>query len=67
MRGPVKTHRKPVNCKGVSIKGISFDGKTRVTINFAKPHKGAIKVTVLGNILATDGASSHINFSAVVD
>ncbi len=65
--GAVKKHRKTVYTKGLGIKGISFDGNTRVTINFAKPYKGAVKLTVAGSILAADGASSDTNYSAVVD
>jgi hypothetical protein len=64
--GAVKKHRKTVYSKGVRIKGISFDGNTRVTINLAKPYKGAVKVTVHGGILATDGASSSGDFAAIV-
>jgi uncharacterized delta-60 repeat protein len=65
--GAVKTRHKTVYTKAVRIKRISFDGATRVTINFAIPYKGAVKLTILGSILALDGASSDINFSAVVD
>ena len=50
MLGAVKKHKKTVYTKGVAIKGISFDGNTHVTINFAKPYKGAVKLTVLGGI-----------------
>jgi hypothetical protein len=64
--GAVKKHRKTLYTKGVSIKGISFDGNTRVRINLAKPYKGTVKVTVHSDILATDGASSSGDFSAVV-
>ena len=46
---------------------IGFHGNTRVTINLAKPYKGAVKLTVLGGILAADGASGNVDFSAVVD
>ena len=65
--GAVKKHRKTVYSKRVGIKGIGFDGNTRVTINFAKPYKGAVKLIVAGGILAADGASSDVDFSAVVD
>jgi hypothetical protein len=65
--GAVTKHHKTVYTKAVRIKRISFDGATRVTINFAIPYKGAVKLTILGSILALDGASSDINFSAVVD
>jgi len=65
--GSVKKHRKTVYGKGVGIKGVTFDGNTRVTINLARPYKGAVKATVLGRILAADGASNDIDFSAVAD
>ncbi len=65
--GAVKKHHKTVYSKAVRIKGISFDGGSRVTINFAKPYKGAVQVTVHGGIRAADGASSSGDSSAVVD
>ncbi len=64
--GAVTKHNKTVYTEAVRIKGISFDGQTRVTINLAKPYKGAVKVTVLAGIPAANGASSDANFSAVV-
>jgi hypothetical protein len=65
--GAVKKHRKTVYTKRVGIKGIGFDGNSRVTISLAKPYKGAAKLTVAGDILADDGASSDVDFTAVVD
>ncbi len=65
--GAAKKHGKVVYSKVVRIKGITFDGNARVTIQFAKPYKGAVRATVVGRILAADGASSDINYSAVVD
>ena len=65
--GAVKKHKKTVYTKGVGIKGITIDGNTHVTINFAKPYKGAVKLTVLRGILAADGALSSGEFSAIVD
>jgi probable HAF family extracellular repeat protein len=65
--GAVKKHHKTIYSKAARIKGISFEGGSRVTINLAKPYKGAVKVTVHGGILAADGASSSGDFSAVVD
>ena len=65
--GAVKKHRKAVYSKVIRIKGISLDGGTHVTVNFAKPYKGAVKLTVHGGILAADGASSSGDFSEVVD
>ncbi len=64
--GAVKKHHKTVYSKVMRIKGISFDGGTRVTVNLAKPYKGAVKLTIHGGILAADGASSNVDFSAVV-
>jgi hypothetical protein len=64
--GAVKKHRKVAYTKGVGIKGISFDGNTRVTINFTKPYNGAVKLTVHGGIRAVDGAVSGGDFSAIV-
>jgi uncharacterized delta-60 repeat protein len=65
--GAMKKHRKTVYSKSVAIKGIGFDGNSHVTIDLAKPYKGAVMVTVLGGILAANGASSIGDFSAVVD
>jgi hypothetical protein len=65
--GAVKKHHRTVYAKAVRIKGISFDGQTRVTLNLAKPYKGDVKVTVLAGIPAADGASSTSDYSAVVD
>ena len=65
--GAVKKHKKTVYTKRVGIKGISIDGNTRVTINFAKPYNGAVKLTIQSGILAADGASSSGEFSAIVD
>jgi hypothetical protein len=67
MLGTVKKHRKAVYSKRVGIKGIGLDGNSRVTISFAKPYKGAVKLTAAEGILAADGASSDVDFSAVVD
>jgi hypothetical protein len=61
--GSEKKHRKTVYSKRVGIKGVTFDGHTRVTINFAKPYKGAVQATVFGRILAAEGASNDISFS----
>jgi probable HAF family extracellular repeat protein len=64
--GAAKRRGKTVYTKRVAIKGIGFDGSTRVTIKLARPYKGAVQVTVRGGILAADGASSG-GFSTVVD
>ncbi len=65
--GAVKKHHNTVYTRALRIKGISFDGQTRVTIKLAKPYKGAVKVTVLPGIPAADGAFSITNYSAVVN
>lgn len=65
--GAVKKHKKTVYTKGVEIKDVTFDGNTHVTIKLAKPYKGAVKLTVAGGILSANGASSDVDFSAVVD
>ncbi len=64
--GAAKKHGKTVYTKGVGKWTISFDGNSKVTIKLAKPFKGAVKVTVHGGILASDGASSDGDFSEVV-
>jgi hypothetical protein len=65
--GSVKKHRKTVYSSKVGIKTVTFDGNAQVTIKFARPYKGAVKATVLGRVLAADGASGDINYSAVVN
>jgi hypothetical protein len=56
-----------IDRKVVRVREISFDGGTRVSINLAKPYKGAIKVAVHGGIRATDDASSGGDLSVVID
>jgi titin len=64
--GAVKKHKKTVYTKLVRIKGITFDGNSRVTINLAKPYKGVVQVTVLAGVVAANGTSSSTSFSAIV-
>jgi hypothetical protein len=64
--GAVKKHKKIVFSKTVRIQGIHFDGNTDVTIHLVKPYKGAVQVTVLAGIPASNGSSSRASFSAVV-
>jgi hypothetical protein len=64
--GAVKKHRKTVYTKSVRIAGITFDGQSRVTIKLAKPHKGAVQVTVLAGLRAADGASSTNEYAVVL-
>jgi hypothetical protein len=64
--GGVKKHQKIVDRQPPSIQGVSLAGNTRVAITLAMPYDGALRVTVHGGIVATDGTSSHGNFSAVV-
>ena len=64
--GSVKKQGKTAYSAVLGIKGISFDGKTRVTITLTKLYKGAVKLTVHGGIMATNGASSTGDFTTVV-
>ncbi len=64
--GAAKKHGKTVYTKGVGKWKISFDGQSKVTIKLAKPYKGAVQVTVHGGIVATDGALSSGDFTAVI-
>ena len=59
MFGAVKKKHKTVYTQAVKI-GASSTTRPRmsVTINLAKPHKGAAKVTIDGVIDAVDGASA---------
>jgi predicted outer membrane repeat protein len=67
LHGGVKRRGKIIYSKNLRVKTISYDSTARgVTITLSKPHKGAIQVTVHGGIMATDGLSSHGDFTAVV-
>ena len=65
--GAVKKRGKTSYIKPVSIRGISFDGNSRVTIKLAKPYKGAVKVALNGRIQSADGGWDNVQFSAVAD
>jgi sugar lactone lactonase YvrE len=63
----VKKGRKTTFKKPVAIRNATYDaGAHRVTINLAKPFKGAIQVTVHGGIKASNGASSSGDLTQVV-
>jgi hypothetical protein len=64
--GGVKHRRKTVYTKPVRIRGISYNGSSRLTINLAKPHKGSLEVVVHAGILAANGTALGHSFSAVV-
>ncbi len=64
--GAVKKHHKTAYTKVIGVKGISLAGGTRVTINLAKPYKGAVKVIIHGGILAADGATTGGDSSVVL-
>jgi hypothetical protein len=64
--GAVTKRRKTVYTRGVGIKGIRLVGSSKVTINLARPYKGAVKLTIHGGILAANGASSSDDFTAIV-
>jgi predicted outer membrane repeat protein len=64
----VKKRHKLVFSKRVKIEGLSYDSTARrVAIRLAKPFKGRVQVTVHGGIMATNGLSSHGDFTAVVN
>ena len=64
--GAVKKKKKTVYTKVVKIKSAVYNGLTQVTINLAKPYKGAAQVTVRAGIVAANGASSASSFSTIV-
>jgi hypothetical protein len=65
--GGAKKRGRIVYSRPVRIKTITYDGiARRVTLTLAKPHNGAIQVTVHGGIVAANGASSRGDFTAVV-
>jgi hypothetical protein len=64
--GAVTKRRKTIYNKPVGIQSIGFNGNSNVTINLAKPYKGAVQVTVLSGIVAANGAPSSGNFAIVV-
>jgi hypothetical protein len=62
----VKKHHKTVYTKPLKIRSVSPGGANTVTINLAKPYKGAVQVTVESGIVGANGASSTSAFSDVV-
>ncbi len=63
----VKKRRRVVYSRRVRIKGLRYDAGTHtVTINLQKPYKGAVQVSVQGEIEGTDGASANVTFSTIV-
>jgi hypothetical protein len=63
--GAVTKRKKTVYSKAVGIQSISLNGNSKVTINLAKPFKGAVQVTVQAGIAATNGTKSSGRFIAV--
>jgi hypothetical protein len=64
--GGVKKRKATVYTKNVGKVRVSFDGDSKVTLTLTKPYKGAVQVTVLRGIVATDGAKSSDDFTAVI-
>jgi hypothetical protein len=64
--GGVTKRGKTVYSTPLQIKGITFDGKTRVVITLAKPYKGLVKLTVHRGIMASNGSSSTGEFVTTV-
>ena len=63
----VKKKKKTVYTKVLEIRQVSFNSSSdTVTINLAKPYKGAVEVTVDGAIEALDGTASDIDFSTIL-
>ncbi len=67
LHGAVKKRGKTMFTQGVGVGGVSYDSThNTVTINLAKPYKGAVQVTINGSLMTIDGTSTVINFSMVV-
>jgi hypothetical protein len=63
----VKKKHKTVYTQAVKIKSVVYNTAAHsVTINLAKPHKGAAEVAILGVIQALDGASVDIDYTAII-
>ena len=63
----VKKKHKTVYTQAVKIKSVVYNAATdSVTINLAKPHKGAAEVAIDGVIEALDGASADIDYTAII-
>jgi hypothetical protein len=60
--GAVKQHRKVVYSRQVRTSGAAFEGDADLTINLARPYKGAEQVWLNGSLLAANGSSSGVNF-----
>jgi len=65
--GAVKKRGKTVYSKNLGIKSVSYNANAgSVTINLAKPYKGAVQVTVHGGLVAANGSPSSGNVSLIV-
>ena len=63
----VKKKHKTVYTQAVKIKSVVYNtAADSVTINLAKPHKGAAEVAIHGVIEALDGASVNIDYTAII-
>jgi hypothetical protein len=66
LRG-VKKRKKTVYTKALKIRSISYvSSSDSVTIDLAKPLKGAVEMTVDGAIEALDGAISNLDFTTII-
>ena len=53
--------------KAIKLKSVSYDSAINsVTINLKKPYKGTVEVVVDGAIEALGGATTTVDFSAIV-
>jgi hypothetical protein len=63
----VKKKHKTVYTQAVKIKSVVYNTAAHsVTINLAKPHKGATEVAIDGVIQALDGASVDVDYMAII-
>ena len=63
----MKKKKKTLYTKPLKIKSVSYVASSgTVTIDLAKPYKGAVEVAVDGAIEALDGSTSTIEFSAII-
>jgi Bacterial Ig-like domain len=66
--GGVRKRGKTVYTMKLAIKSVSYNSAANtVTIDFAKPFKTAVQMTVEAGIVAANGASSTSAFSAIVN
>jgi uncharacterized protein (TIGR03032 family) len=64
--GAVKKRKQTVFSKGVVIRSTSYDPSAHtLTINLAKPYKGAVQVTVRSGLVGANGAASLANFMGI--